>query len=49
VASAGADGARAGLDRIQVAIPASLSGKGRVDIVVTAGGKASNAVHAVLD
>ena len=42
---AGAQGTWAGLEQINVTIPTSLVGKGRADIVVTAGGKKSNPVY----
>ncbi|HKE29477.1 MAG TPA: hypothetical protein VKB88_44310 [Bryobacteraceae bacterium] len=34
-----------GLDQVNIAIPASLHGAGKVDVVVTAGGQPSNAVE----
>ncbi|MBS1858647.1 MAG: hypothetical protein JST11_24975 [Acidobacteria bacterium] len=45
VSFAGAQGTYPGLDQINVALPASLRGAGEVDVVVTADGKASNAVR----
>ena len=41
---AGPQGTWAGLEQINVKIPAALAGKGKVEIVVTAGGKRSNPV-----
>jgi uncharacterized protein (TIGR03437 family) len=48
VAYAGPQGTYAGLDQINVPLPQSLAGAGRVEIVVTAGGKASNPVYVVV-
>lgn len=45
---AGAQGTFPGLDQINLLIPNSLSGKGKVSVVVTANGKASNPVYVVL-
>lgn len=45
VAYAGAQGTYSGLDQYNILIPSSLAGKGKVDVVVTAGGKPSNAVN----
>jgi uncharacterized protein (TIGR03437 family) len=45
VAYAGAQGTYQGLDQFNIVIPASLAGKGKVDVVVTAGGKPSNPVN----
>lgn len=45
VAYAGPQGTYTGLDQINLPLPASLAGRGQVDIVVTAGGKASNPVN----
>ena len=45
VAYAGAQSTYAGLDQYNVLIPASLAGKGNVNVIVTAGGKPSNAVN----
>ena len=45
VAYAGAQGTYSGLDQYNILIPASLAGKGKVDVVVMAGGKPSNAVN----
>jgi len=45
VAYAGPQGTYAGLDQINLPLPGSLAGKGKVDVVVTAGGKASNPVN----
>jgi uncharacterized protein (TIGR03437 family) len=44
VAYAGPQGTYSGLDQINLSIPASLAGKGSVNVVVTAGGKPSNPV-----
>ena len=38
----------AGLQQVNVQVPAALAGAGRVDVILTNGGKASNAVEAVL-
>jgi uncharacterized protein (TIGR03437 family) len=48
VAYAGAQGTYAGLDQYNVLIPASLAGKGSVNVMVTAGGKPSNAVNVTI-
>ncbi|MCX6587788.1 MAG: YHYH protein [Acidobacteria bacterium] len=48
VAYAGPQGRYAGLDQINVTLPAGLAGRGKVDVVVTAGGKPSNAVNLVI-
>lgn len=45
VAYSGAQGTYSGLDQYNILIPSSLAGKGSVDVVVTAAGKASNAVN----
>jgi uncharacterized protein (TIGR03437 family) len=45
VSYAGAQGAYSGLDQFNLLLPRSLAGKGKVDVVVTANGKASNAVN----
>ena len=45
VASAGPQGTYSGLDQYNILIPAALAGKGKVDVVVTAGGKRSNPVN----
>jgi uncharacterized protein (TIGR03437 family) len=45
VAYAGPQGTYAGLDQINLSLPQSLTGKGKVDVVVTAAGKPSNPVH----
>jgi len=42
---AGPQGAFPGLDQVNVSIPATLRGRGAVDVVVTAGGQTSNAVR----
>jgi uncharacterized protein (TIGR03437 family) len=44
-AYAGPQGGYPGLDQINILIPPSLAGSGKVDIVVTAGGKNSNVVY----
>ena len=48
VAYAGPQGAFAGLDQINLALPAALIGKGKVDVVITAAGKPSNPVNIVI-
>ena len=48
VTYAGPQGTYAGLDQINVLIPQSVAGKGKVDIVVTAAGKPSNPVYVVI-
>jgi uncharacterized protein (TIGR03437 family) len=48
VAYAGAQGVYPGLDQINVLLPRGLAGKGRVPVVVTAGGKPSNPVYVTL-
>jgi len=45
---AGPQSAYPGLDQVNISIPASLAGRGSVDVVVTSGGKASNAVRLTL-
>ena len=45
VSYAGPQGQYRGLDQINVTLPTSLAGKGKVDVVVTAGGKKSNPVN----
>ena len=45
VSYAGPQPSAPGLDQVNITIPASLRGTGAVDIVVTAGGKTSNAVR----
>ena len=42
---AGAQGTYGGLDQFNLLLPRSLAGKGKVDVVVTANGKASNVVN----
>jgi uncharacterized protein (TIGR03437 family) len=42
---AGPQGGVPGLDQMNIVIPGELRGRGEVDVVVTAGGKASNAVR----
>ncbi len=49
VTYAGPDGTVAGLDRISAMIPPSMAGKGKVEVVVTAGGKPSNPVYVVIE
>ncbi len=46
-AYAGTQGTYQGLDQINVTLPQSLAGKGKVDIIVTASGKPSNPVNVV--
>jgi uncharacterized protein (TIGR03437 family) len=48
VAYAGPQGTYAGLDQINLPLPASLAGKGKADVVITAGGKPSNPVNVVI-
>ncbi len=48
VAYAGPQGTYPGLDQINVLIPQAVSGKGKVDVIVTAGGKPSNPVNVVV-
>ena len=48
VAYAGPQGTYPGLDQINVLLPQSVSGKGKVDVIVTAGGKLSNPVNVVI-
>ncbi|MBY0508271.1 MAG: YHYH protein [Bryobacteraceae bacterium] len=48
VAYAGPQGVFSGLDQINLPLPSSLAGRGRVEIVVTAGGKVSNPVYITL-
>jgi uncharacterized protein (TIGR03437 family) len=45
VTFAGPQGAFPGLDQVNISIPPALRGRGEVDVVVVAGGKASNAVR----
>ncbi len=45
---AGPQGTYSGLDQINVLLPQSLAGKGKVDIIVTAGGKPSNPVNVTI-
>jgi hypothetical protein len=49
VAYAGAQGTYAGLDQYNLALPAALAGKGKVDVVVMVDGKPSNTVSAVIE
>lgn len=44
----GAQGEYPGLDQVNLLIPASLAGKGKVEVVVTADGKAANPVYIVV-
>ena len=44
----GAQGTYPGMDQVNLLIPASTAGKGKVDVVVTAGGKPSNPVYIVV-
>jgi uncharacterized protein (TIGR03437 family) len=48
VAYAGPQGTYAGLDQYNILIPGSVAGMGTVDIVVTAGGMASNPLHVTI-
>ena len=48
VVFAGAQGTFSGLDQYNILIPSSLAGAGKVDVVVTAGGKPSNPVNITL-
>src|SRR5262249_43931697 len=45
VSYSGPQGAYPGLDQVNLLIPASLAGKGRVSVTVTAAGKPSNIVY----
>jgi len=45
VVYAGPQGVYSGLDQYNILIPRALAGMGKVDVVVTAGGKSSNAVN----
>ena len=45
VGFAGAQGQFGGLDQYNLLLPASLAGRGKVETIVTAGGKASNPVN----
>jgi uncharacterized protein (TIGR03437 family) len=45
VTYAGPQGGFAGLDQVNISIPAALRGRGVVDVVVSAGGQTSNAVR----
>ena len=45
---AGPQGAWPGLDQVNILIPRSLAGSGKVDVVVTAAGKISNLVSVVI-
>lgn len=45
VTYAGPQGGFPGLDQVNISIPAALRGRGEVDVVVSAGGQASNAVR----
>ncbi len=45
---AGPQGTYSGLDQYNILIPASLAGKGKVDVIVKAGGKSSNPVNVVI-
>jgi uncharacterized protein (TIGR03437 family) len=49
VTYSGAQGTYAGLDQVNLLIPSSLAGKGKVSVVVTAAGKASNPVYVVVE
>jgi uncharacterized protein (TIGR03437 family) len=48
VAYAGPQGGWPGLDQLNIPIPRSLAGSGKVDVVVTAGGKISNPVYVTI-
>src|SRR5262249_47424912 len=48
VGYAGAQGTYSGLDQFNLLLPRSLAGKGKVDVVVTANGKVSNAVNIMI-
>jgi uncharacterized protein (TIGR03437 family) len=48
VAYSGPQGVYPGLDQVNLLIPASLAGKGKVNVVLTAAGKPSNPVYIVL-
>lgn len=44
VSYAGAQGSYVGLDQANIRIPASLAGRGEVNVALTVSGKAANAV-----
>jgi uncharacterized protein (TIGR03437 family) len=48
VAYSGPQGTYPGLDQLNLLIPASLAGKGQVNVIVTAGGKPSSPVYVVI-
>jgi uncharacterized protein (TIGR03437 family) len=48
VAYAGPQGTYPGLDQINIPLPQSLAGKGKVDVVISASGKPSNPVNVVI-
>ena len=48
VSYAGPQGTYPGLDQVNLQIPASLAGKGKVNVVVTAAGKSANPVYVVI-
>ena len=48
VTYAGAQATYQGMDQFNILIPASLAGKGKVDVVVTAAGKPSNPVNVTI-
>ena len=48
VAYAGPQGTYSGLDQINLLLPQSLIGRGKVDVIVTAAGKPSNPVNVVV-
>jgi uncharacterized protein (TIGR03437 family) len=45
VTYSGPQGTYPGLDQVNLLIPASLAGKGRLNVVLTAAGKPSNPVY----
>lgn len=48
VSYAGPQGEFGGLDQVNILLPASVAGKGRVDVSITAGGRVSNAVNVMV-
>jgi uncharacterized protein (TIGR03437 family) len=48
VAYAGSQNVFPGLDQVNALLPASLAGKGTVEVQLTAGGVAANAVQVVI-
>ena len=48
VTYAGAEGTYPGVDQYNILIPPALAGKGKVDVIVTAGGLPSNTVNVTI-